>query len=98
MRIPFTSANCSGGISIIARTLLGRALDVGRGRRKRRLQRVELRRQHVAQYLYMRDDVGAGDESEVELVAVALHGDVERDPMGRDRGREDMQEFGARGI
>ena len=46
----------------------------------------------------MGNDIGAGDEAEIKLVAVALHGDVEREPMGRDRHREDVQQFGAGGI
>src|SRR5450756_2277406 len=36
------------------------------------LQRCEFARQHVAKLLDMGNDVGAGDEAEVELVAVAL--------------------------
>src|SRR3954470_4641257 len=53
------------------------ALRFRRRRRIGRFQRLEFARQHVAQHLHMRDDVGAGDEAEVELVAVALHRDVE---------------------
>src|ERR1700742_3692363 len=98
MRMPFTWANCNGGISIIATTLLGRALDVGGRRREGRLQHVELLRQHVAEHLYMRDDVGSRNEAEIELIAIALHGDVERDAMSRDRHREDVQQPRTRRI
>ena len=75
--------------------LFSRALDVGRRRRERRLQCIELERQHIAHHLHMRDDVGADDEAEIELVAIALHGDVERLPVRRDRHREDVQQLGA---
>ena len=56
---------------------------------------LQIRGEHVAHDLDMGNDVGAGDEAEIELVAVALHGDVERDPVGRDRHREDVQQFRA---
>ena len=92
MRIPFTWANCSGGISIIVKALFSSA-GHARRRRERRLQRFKFDREHVAHDLDMGNDVGAGDEAEIELVAVALHGDVERDPVGRDRHREDVQQF-----
>src|SRR5712671_1871397 len=98
MRMPFVWANCSGGISIIVKTLFSRTLDLGRRRRERGCEHVEFGWQHVAQNLDMGNDVGAGDEAEIELIAIALHGDIEREPMGRDRHREDMQKFGARGI
>jgi hypothetical protein len=64
-------------------TLFSRA-GHARRRRERRLQRFKFAREHVAHHLDMGNDVGAGDETEIELVAVALHGDVERDPVGRD--------------
>ena len=67
-------------------------------RRKGGLQRGEFPRQHVAEHLDMGNDVGAGDEAEIQLIAIALHGDVQRQAMGRDRYREDMQQLGARRI
>ena len=50
------------------------------------------------EHLHMGNDVGAGDEAEIELVAIALHGDVERNAVGRDRHREDVQQLRARRI
>src|SRR6185437_6968317 len=102
MRMPLVWANSSCGISIMVSSCFllmsaCSALQVGRWR-ERRLQRREFARQHVAQNVHMRNDVGAGDEAKIELVAIALHGDVQGETMGRDRHREDVQQFGARGI
>src|SRR5260370_1147140 len=94
MRMPLVWANCSGGISIIGMPSQStcRALEIRR-RRECGLQCGEFPRQHVAENLDMGNDVGAGDEAEIQLVAVALHGDVERKPMRRDRHRADVQQF-----
>ena len=62
------------------------------------MQRLEFAGQHVAEHLHVRDDVGSRNEAEIELVAIALHSDVQRQAMGRDRHREDKQQFGARRV
>src|SRR4249920_2003104 len=101
MRMPLVWANCSGGISIIigppcsASALARHTLQLSRWC-KGGLEGGEFPRQHVAENLDMGNDVGAGDEAEVELIAITLHGDVERKPVGRDRHREDVQQFRAR--
>src|SRR3954453_24015102 len=61
------------------------ALHVRGRRRVGGFQGVELGRPHVAQYLHMGNEVGAADEAEVQRVAIALHGDVERQSMRAHR-------------
>ncbi len=42
-----------------------------------RSEQFKLLRQHVGQFFHMRNDVCSRDETEIELIAIALHGDVQ---------------------